>query len=105
MITNIAKRKIIDFKNAKTFFAKLKNKKKIIQCHGVFDLVHPGHLRHFDHCKTKADVLIVSLTPDIHIKKGTYRPLIPEKMRANNLAAIELVDYVVIDKNKYLTKF
>lgn len=101
MITNIAKRKIIDFKNAKTFFAKVKNKKKIIQCHGVFDLVHPGHLRHFDHCKTKADVLIVSLTPDIHIKKGTYRPLIPEKMRANNLAAIELVDYVVIDKNKY----
>ena len=38
--------------------------------------------------------------PDIFIKKGTYRPLIPEKMRASNLAALELVDYVVIDKNK-----
>lgn len=101
MISNIAKRKIIDFQDAKKFFTKLKNKKKIIQCHGVFDLVHPGHLRHFDHCKTKADILVVSITPDIHIKKGTYRPLIPEKMRANNLAAIELVDYVIIDKNKY----
>ena len=63
--------------------------------------MHPGHIRHFDNCKTKADILVVSLTPDIHIKKGTYRPLIPEKMRANNLAAIELVDYVIIDKNKY----
>ena len=43
---------------------------------------------------------MVSVTPDIFIKKGTYRPLIPEKMRASNLAALELVDYVVIDKNK-----
>ena len=40
--------------------------------------MHPGHIRHFDNCKTKADILVVSLTPDIHIKKGTYRPLIPE---------------------------
>lgn len=103
MISNIAKRKIIDFQNAKKFFTKLKkkNNKKIIQCHGVFDLVHPGHLRHFDHCKTKADILVVSITPDTHITKGTYRPLIPEKMRAQNLAAIELVDYVIIDKNKH----
>ena len=92
-------KKIIKTKDLVKKLSKLN--KKIGLCHGVFDLVHPGHLRHFDHCKTKADVLIVSLTPDIHIKKGTYRPLIPEKMRANNLAAIELVDYVVIDKNKY----
>ena len=65
-----------------------------------FDLVHPGYIRHFAHRKTKADILVVSVTPDIFIKKGTYRPLIPEKMRASNLAALELVDYVVIDKNK-----
>ncbi len=95
-----AKKKIVDFNNAKSFFNKLK-KKKIIHCHGVFDLVHPGHIRHFDHCKSKADILVVSLTPDRFIKKGNYRPLVPEKIRANNLAAIELVDYIIIDKFKF----
>ena len=81
-----AKKKIVDFNNAKSFFNKLK-KKKIIHCHGVFDLVHPGHIRHFDHCKSKADILVVSLTPDRFIKKGNYRPLVPEKIRANNFIA------------------
>ena len=93
--------KIINYSNAKVFFSKIKKKKKIIQCHGVFDLVHPGHIRHFVHCKSKADILIVSLTPDIFIKKGAYRPLIPERMRASNLAVLEMVDYVIIDQNKF----
>lgn len=100
MTYNFGSHKIVEFKRAKTFFSKIKKKKKIIQCHGVFDLVHPGHIRHFAHCKSKAEILVVSVTPDIFIKKGTYRPLIPEKMRASNLAALELVDYVIIDKNK-----
>ncbi len=98
---NFGKHKIVEFSKAKIFFSKIKKKKKIIHCHGVFDLVHPGHIRHFAHCKTKAEILVVSVTPDIFIKKGTYRPLIPEKMRASNLAALEMVDYVIVDKNKY----
>ncbi len=98
---NFSKHKIIEFGKSKKFFSKIKKRKKIIQCHGVFDLVHPGHIRHFAHCKTKADLLIVSITPDNFIKKGTYRPLIPQKMRAMNLSVLELVDYVIIDKNKY----
>tara|TARA_Y200000002_G_C22682289_1_gene664589 strand:+ start:78 stop:1598 length:1521 start_codon:yes stop_codon:yes gene_type:complete len=101
MINSIFKKKIIEFDKVGHIFRKLRKRKKIIHCHGVFDLVHPGHIRHFDHCKTKADILVVSLTPDVHIKKGTYRPLIPQQMRANNLAALELVDYVIIDKNKF----
>ena len=72
-------------------------KKKMILCHGVFDIVHPGHVRHLAFAKTKADILVVSITADIHIKKGTYRPHIPEVLRALNLAAFEMVDYVVID--------
>ena len=95
-----AKKKIINFNNAKSFFNSIR-KKKIIHCHGVFDLVHPGHIRHFDHCKTKADLLVVSLTPDKFINKGNYRPLVPEKIRANNLAAIELIDFIIIDKYKF----
>ena len=71
---------------------------KIILCHGVFDVVHPGHVRHLAYAKTKADILVVSITADQHIEKGIYRPHIPEGLRALNLAAFEMVDYVTIDK-------
>lgn len=71
--------------------------KKVIMCHGVFDVVHPGHLRHLVYAKTKADILVASLTADVHISKGHNRPHIPQDLRALNLAAFELVDYVVID--------
>lgn len=72
-------------------------KKKVIVCHGVFDVVHPGHVRHLAYAKTKAHKLIVSITADKHIKKAMYRPHIPEGLRALNLAAFEMVDYVVVD--------
>ena len=94
-------KKIIDFDKAAKLFKKIKLNKKIIHCHGVFDLVHPGHIRHLSYCKSKADILIVSITPDRFIKKGIYRPLVPEKIRANNLSVLELVDYVIIDKFKH----
>jgi rfaE bifunctional protein kinase chain/domain len=73
---------------------------KVILCHGVFDVVHPGHVRHLAYAKSKADILIVSITADEHISKGHYRPHVPEKLRAHNLAVFEMVDYVVIDENK-----
>ncbi len=72
-------------------------KKTVIICHGVFDVVHPGHVRHLAYAKTRADYLVVSITADRHIKKGTYRPHIPEDLRALNLAAFEMVDFVLID--------
>ena len=68
-----------------------------ILCHGVFDVVHPGHLRHLSYAKSKAGILVVSVTADRHIKKGIYRPHVPENIRALNLAALEMVDYVIID--------
>ncbi len=75
-------------------------RKKIIMCHGVFDIVHPGHIRHLLHAKSKADLLIVSITADRHIKKGQYRPHIPQDLRAISLAAFDVVDYVLIDQNE-----
>ncbi len=74
-------------------------KKKAIMCHGTFDVVHPGHVRHLLYAKTKADILIASLTADEHIKKGNMRPYVPEDLRAVNLAALEMVDYVVVDRD------
>jgi rfaE bifunctional protein kinase chain/domain len=71
--------------------------KTVVMCHGVFDLVHPGHIRHLLYAKSKADILVASLTADIHIHKAHYRPFVPQDLRALNLAALEMVDYVIID--------
>ena len=73
--------------------------KKVIMCHGVFDIVHPGHVRHLLYAKSKADILVASITADIHIDKGLYRPHVPQDLRAANLAAFEMVNYVIIDAN------
>jgi rfaE bifunctional protein kinase chain/domain len=73
--------------------------KKVIMCHGVFDLVHPGHIRHLLYAKERADILVASLTADAHITKAQYRPFVPQELRALNLAALEMVDFVVIDAN------
>lgn len=74
-------------------------KKKVIMCHGVFDVVHPGHIRHLLYARSKGDILVISITADRHIDKGIYRPHIPQELRAVNLAAFEFVDYVIIDPN------
>lgn len=73
--------------------------KTVIMCHGVFDLVHPGHIRHLMYAKSKADLLVASLTCDAHITKANFRPFVPQELRAMNLAALEAVDYVIIDTN------
>ena len=73
-------------------------KRKVVLCHGTFDIVHPGHIRHLLYAKSKADIVVVSLTGDEHIKKANFRPFVPEQLRAVNLAAFEMVDYVVVDR-------
>lgn len=83
----------------KNLIGPLPREKKVVMCHGVFDVIHPGHLRHLLYAKSKADVLVVSLTADIHIVKGKYRPHVPQQLRAANMAAYEFVDYVIVDKN------
>ena len=74
--------------------------KKFVLCHGVFDIVHPGHLHHLAYAKSKADYLITSVTADKFINKGIYRPHVPEKLRALNLAMLEMIDFVVINNEK-----
>lgn len=68
-----------------------------MQCHGCFDLVHPGHVRYLQGARQLGDVLVVSLTGDSDVNKGPDRPYIPQELRAENLAALEFVDWVVID--------
>lgn len=72
-------------------------RKRVVQCHGCFDIVHPGHIRYLEFARRQGDLLIVSLTGDSQIDKGAQRPYIPQELRAENLAALVFVDYVYID--------
>lgn len=74
-----------------------KNGLKIVQCHGVFDLLHPGHIRHFKSAKARGDKLIVSVTPDRFVNKGPGRPAFNESLRLESIAALQDVDYVVLN--------
>lgn len=71
--------------------------KKVVMCHGTFDIIHPGHIRHLTYAKEKGDILVASFTADKFISKGQDRPYVPQELRAKNLAAIEMVDYVIAD--------
>jgi cytidyltransferase-like protein len=66
--------------------------KKVVMCHGTFDIVHPGHLRHLLYAKEHGDILITSLTCDQFVYKGEERPYVPQDLRALNLAALAMVD-------------
>ncbi len=76
-----------------------KQDKKVVHCHGVFDLIHPGHIRHLSAAKKEGDILIVTITADRQVKRGPGRPIFNEDLRAETLAALGTVDYVAIDEN------
>lgn len=70
---------------------------RVVQCHGCFDIVHPGHVRHLEHARRLGERLLVSLTADEFIDKGVARPLFRQDLRAENLAALACVDWVLIN--------
>jgi cytidyltransferase-like protein len=71
--------------------------KVLVLCHGDFDLVHPGHIRHFEAAKRYGDVLAVALTADSCVDKGPGRPFFHERLRAESLAALQVVDFVAMN--------
>ena len=93
--------KIITLDNLIKKIRELKKKnKKISLSHGVFDLLHPGHIYHFEQAKNKADILIVSITADKYVLKGPGKPYFNEKVRAHSLSSLEIIDYVVVSYDK-----
>ena len=70
---------------------------KVVHCHGVFDLLHIGHIRYLEQAKRSGDLLVVTLTQDIHVDKGPHRPAFTEQLRAEALAALHCVDFVAIN--------
>lgn len=74
------------------------NNKKIVHCHGVWDLLHVGHVRHFEQARGLGDVLVVTVTPDKYVNKGPHRPAFNEDLRAEAVAALDCVDSVAINR-------
>jgi rfaE bifunctional protein nucleotidyltransferase chain/domain len=68
----------------------------VVLCHGCFDIVHPGHIRHLQQAARLGDRLLVTVTGDAAMRKGVGRPLIPQELRAENLAALDCVDWVAV---------
>jgi|SRR6185312_16150307 len=91
--------KILKLEDLAKEIAKLKKQgKTVAQCHGCFDLLHPGHIMHFKSAKEKADVVVVTVTPDHYVNKGPGRPVFTEQVRMESIAAMEAVDYVALNR-------
>jgi len=92
-------KKIISISQAQEIIeAATKDCQKVIFTNGCFDILHVGHLQLLEKAKSFGDILIVGLNSDRSVKKlkGQMRPVLPQKDRARLLAALAMVDYVVI---------
>ncbi len=95
----MSEKKILQFDDLLVKIKELKAQgKKIVHCHGCFDLMHPGHIKYFQAAKAMGDILIVTLTPDRYVDKGPGRPVFNQDLRAESIAALECVDYVAVNK-------
>jgi rfaE bifunctional protein nucleotidyltransferase chain/domain len=79
--------------------ADLKNSgKKLVFTNGCFDILHLGHVRYLNQARALGDALVVAVNSDRSTRdiKGPSRPIVPEAERAEILAALSCVDYVLI---------
>ena len=77
-----------------------KNGNKVVLVHGVFDVIHIGHLDHFKDAKSYGDILVVSLTSDEFVNKGFNQPY----FKVNKdviLSHIDLIDYITVSNLKF----
>jgi len=70
--------------------------RQVVHCHGDFEVVHPGYISFLEEARRHGDLLVVTLTPDRYMPRVTQTPLFDETSRAHAVAALGMVDYVVI---------
>ena len=93
-------KKIYTLDNLAKIVSKLKNKSKsVVLCHGVFDLLHVGHIKHLKKAKALGDKLVVTITADEFVNKGPGKPLFNQRLRAEAIASLEMVDFVAINES------
>ena len=91
--------KILDVNTAAGKITELKKANKTVGlCNGGFDLLHPGHVKHFESAKKLCDCLFVAVASDkfVTARKGTNRPIFPEALRAYSVASVQYVYHVII---------
>jgi len=94
-----ARRKILPLDAAAREVAALQARgRTVVHCHGVFDPLHIGHIRHFAAARKLGDALVVTVTPDRFVNKGPHRPVFPEELRAEAIASLETVDFVAVNE-------
>lgn len=91
--------KVVELEDLDTVLTELRSAgKSVVHSHGVFDLLHLGHIRHFEEAKSMGDVLVVTVTRDEHVQKGPHRPAFSHDLRAEAVAALGAVDFVAINR-------
>ena len=90
--------KIVSIENLKKILSKVKRKKTVL-CHGVFDLLHIGHISHFQEARNYGDIIVASVTSDKYVNKGPDRQAFNEHQRLKALASLEYIDYVVLNNS------
>jgi len=78
---------------------------KLVHCHGVFDLLHIGHINYLKEAKKLGDRLLVTITSDFYVNKGIFNPHFNQNIRAEVLSSLSFVDYVFIINAKTPIKF
>lgn len=93
----ISECKVVPFHKLHQLIAKEKaTGSKVVHCHGTFDLVHPGHIIHFEEAKARGDILVVTITAEKFVNKGPGRPFFCDDLRIRSLINLETVDYVSV---------
>ena len=90
---------LLSVEEAAAFATRLRSAgRHVVFTNGVFDLVHPGHVRYLRAARAEGDALVVGLNADRSVRaiKGPGRPIVPERERAELLAALSFVDAVVV---------
>ena len=96
--------KISTLREIEILLKKNRSKKKIGLCHGVFDVIHAGHISHFEEVKKKCDYLFVTVTEDKFVNKGPNRPVNSHYFRAKVLSALRQVNCVGINYSEDAVK-
>jgi rfaE bifunctional protein nucleotidyltransferase chain/domain len=92
---------LFDINHLEKYISELRQSHKgcsVVHCHGVFDILHPGHIDHLLEAKSLGDVLVVTVTDDKYVNKGPGRPIQNANSRAKILSSLKFVDFVAISE-------
>lgn len=94
---HLIKNKILLFEDLIKKVAALKKEgKTVVQSHGIFDLIHPGVIKHLNSAKEQGNVLLITVIKDKDVRMGPGKPIFSEDLRAENVASLSQVDYVCL---------